>query len=911
VLATIKDWLTTDWKFDPISGVLAMFFAPAFFAAFLMVRRSAKSGLSYVVNGVLFGLSPILTRSASARLSLKKYSSIQMAGESQYLHIPSYDEIRVNIDDIFVPLIMENVGAQNEIDHQRLLTTGNRMQIIGDPGSGKSTVMKRIFRDQCKLALSRPLKARFPIILELRHLSIPRSVADRNLGTWLLKRISEDIGKINAFDIQTCFDAYLQTNGLLVLLDGLDEVNSENFARIMMAIGGLSEELHRKSPNNIIVLTMRTQFYQQVKQASSVVFPHTLVIRRFTPTDIFVFLQRWPFGNTADRLKERTRIFKDLTARPSLRELCTNPLVLSMYVARDQSQRGSNIAESRTEFYELVTRELLTRRRAAQFETRQVQTALLNQRMLILGKISFIHLVAEKTAPNLIKWSDMIKAVQEIAGREYDAAEHELREISKETGIITEEQRSETGRFIHLTFCEFLAGYYAANSIESGWNDLIERHKTLRVEAEAAARTRLTEVVPFACALLPAHKREGALNALIEIADWRAATTSFLETKLYQSQIWQLFARNRAQQLLLRSTESLDRSWLEEVHLFLVTCKDAEDTSRTISRHDIAFSLDNFFHSLLGRGDKALHILLESYAQHDGVAAFQVADLCHLDLLRESPDLIVRSLDQPACCDLLIERALRVREDRVLIARLQTQAALRSPAASRTLQDADTALFAQECQLWPLDQWYAGDWMPNSLLTRAVTVAVNDPSLEGKNESISQLSCVSLPSRINRRLKFLGRITPIACRAIWVVFPFVYISEQFVPHVPLWSDSVYDGIIYSPFFSLYNSLIFWVLFMIITLCALALQALGTTGYLEIVRRYHDILSMSGSEPNLSNFHKKLANFISKGSTDGLIRDDSTGLLLPQVSGRRISLSARFVIGWKRAGLLSLVTKREQ
>jgi hypothetical protein len=38
-------------------------------------------------------------------------------------------------------------------------------------------------------------------------------------------------------------------------------------------------------------------------------------------------------GNKMDQV---LKIYTDLTDRPTLRELCTNPLVLSMYVAQDQ-----------------------------------------------------------------------------------------------------------------------------------------------------------------------------------------------------------------------------------------------------------------------------------------------------------------------------------------------------------------------------------------------------------------------------------------------------------------------------------------------------------------------------------------------------------------------------------------------
>jgi hypothetical protein len=59
----------------------------------------------------------------------------------------------------------------------------------------------------------------------------------------------------------SCFDAYAITNGLLIVLDGLDEISTTLYPRAESAINGLSEELAKLGENNIIILTMRTQFH--------------------------------------------------------------------------------------------------------------------------------------------------------------------------------------------------------------------------------------------------------------------------------------------------------------------------------------------------------------------------------------------------------------------------------------------------------------------------------------------------------------------------------------------------------------------------------------------------------------------------------------------------------------------------
>ena len=56
-----------------------------------------------------------------------------------------------------------------------------------------------------------------------------------------------------------------------------------------------------------------------------------MTLKSFSPSDIYEFLTRWPFKTK--KTLHITRIYNELTDRPTLREMCTNPLILAMYVA--------------------------------------------------------------------------------------------------------------------------------------------------------------------------------------------------------------------------------------------------------------------------------------------------------------------------------------------------------------------------------------------------------------------------------------------------------------------------------------------------------------------------------------------------------------------------------------------------
>ena len=153
---------------------------PLFIYFIGILKKHGKAWGGYLIEGLMYWTGRLLIHSLAARFSLRRYCRLQLQKENQYVHVPSRNDIKLEIDKVFVNLTMEQQGDTGGIyDHATLLSAGPRIRVVGDPGSGKSSLVKRLFRDACREAVSRPSIFRFPVIVELKTLKIPAQPSDQ------------------------------------------------------------------------------------------------------------------------------------------------------------------------------------------------------------------------------------------------------------------------------------------------------------------------------------------------------------------------------------------------------------------------------------------------------------------------------------------------------------------------------------------------------------------------------------------------------------------------------------------------------------------------------------------------------------------------------------------------------------
>jgi len=773
----------TSWKFDIRTAVIMVVVVPLLTFLFKIVLKNLKRWSGYLLEGGMYWFSRSIMHSLAGALTLKRYCRLQLSGSNRYLHVPSRLDIKLDIDTVYVTLTLERHGdAQGKYTHADLFRAGNRIRVIGDPGSGKSSLVKRLFRDACHKGTKRPNGAQLPFFLELKNLEIPVETSNDRLGKWFLQKLRNDSQKSAVYQMGECFDSYAETAGLLVLLDGLDEVSTHDYPRVQMAIQQLSHELARLSEQNNMVLTMRTQFHQQTKDIYRDSFELAMFLKAFSPSDIYQFLTRWPFEDNADQII--SRIYNDLTDRPSLREMCSNPLILSMYVADDQAAGHLLAPETRTEFYSKVTEELIIRRRLKQTGVATAYTKLREQREQILGRIAYEHLLNFAQPTNSLQWSEAIDIVRQIIGCSESDAETLFREMAKETGLITEERPSQSFRFIHLTFCEFLAAFEAVQGQTSGWSTLINAQR--EIQADRHLRARLVEVIPFACGLLPRVKRYDTLTEVMSLADNNLLALSFLETKAYDHKSWPKFVELQQEVLVNTPEEEWDDQWLRKLHLFSVVIRDANNSAVHLPLSTTMPELSVFFKTLVAKQKASLSTLLAAYATQDAAAAFRLAEICNLDLAVHFPEIIISNCDQPPFLALVREQVLHEMDRIDAWAPLLTEAGLRSRIVATTLMNsrADTRLDIVIGKLPKTARWFYGSRLPKTLYTQLITIACRIPRKVEQTKMLHSLQTLPPPGTINAqsRREILFMAAFFSCVAA-LMLTFLFWGYHFPPLV--------------------------------------------------------------------------------------------------------------------------------
>lgn len=331
----------------------------------------------------------------------------------------------------------------------RIVTTKDRLLILGKPGAGKTTFLRYITLLAVKGKINK-----IPIFVSIKEW------ADSHLDLlpFLVKQF-----EICAFpDAQAFIEHILETGQAIVLFDGLDEVNQENDQRAQVTSTIIKfSNYYQKSKCLITCRTAATEYaFEQFTYVE---------IADFSDKQIQSFVSKWFRDSEIKRTKFLEELYKP--DQTGLRELARTPLLLTLLcLAFDETM---DFPQRRVEIYDEALDALLKKWDTSRNIKRDV-----TYHFLSLGRKRqmFARIAAEtfEKGEYFLKQNDLVKKITDYLSKlpvidkdiEIDG-EAILKTIEAQHGIFIEcAQRIYS--FSHSTFQEYFTARYIADNASDG-----------------------------------------------------------------------------------------------------------------------------------------------------------------------------------------------------------------------------------------------------------------------------------------------------------------------------------------------------------------------------------------------------------------------------------------------------------
>jgi hypothetical protein len=249
---------------------------------------------------------------------------------------------------------------------------GGALLILGEPGSGKTTTLLELAREAIARAENDP-DQKIPVVFNLSSW-----VRGQSLLNWLVTELNtkylipKPVGR-----------KWVTENDLLLLLDGLNEVEAGNRDACVEAINGFREEYGLTE----IVVCCRTEEYQAL--TTRLRFEGAVLLQPLAPAQVSYYV--------AAAGAELAGLRTALQADAGLRELAQSPLMLSImaltYSGRHDPAQVSQVGDRRKHIFDLYVLRMLSMRPSSSHYT-PTQTirwlACLAQGMIRHGQVEFL-----------------------------------------------------------------------------------------------------------------------------------------------------------------------------------------------------------------------------------------------------------------------------------------------------------------------------------------------------------------------------------------------------------------------------------------------------------------------------------------------------------------------------------------
>jgi len=473
------------WKYLPAQGTTALVIVTALVV--LLTNRAGASALAFLGKPFVKIWEWIYRRIAPSNplsISLRTYKRSLRNSDLARLENPVGPELKVPLRDAFASLRLTSGPDRQWLDLFNFAADTERFVVLGGPGTGKTTLMKSLLMSVVNRTAREPLTGLVPAFIALRRMGAKNQTVEEAIVASFDDHRFPGAGRF--------VKATMEAGKMLVILDGLDEVgaNRESVIERIQDFCRWDEQLPH---HNRIVVTCREASYQ--KQDLRSVIGSVVRVEPFTPHHMRIFLAGWP----KHRDRSALNLFNLLQADAQIRQICSNPLLLTILTGLYLDSDRFELPTSRERFYNAAIDELLIQRPARRAIR---QTFHADEKRRVLERASLERLEDARAGEDSeeIQKESLLRHAKSVLAREFDGREF-INELVQLDGILRE---TKEGSYAcsHRTIQEYLS---ACEALRSKTNE--------QILGIFGSRPELAEVFYFYCGLV---RNIPTLNKLVE-----------------------------------------------------------------------------------------------------------------------------------------------------------------------------------------------------------------------------------------------------------------------------------------------------------------------------------------------------------------------------------------------------------
>ncbi len=337
--------------------------------------------------------------------------------------------------------------------------------VKGHPGSGKTTLVKKILKDWCKgLALR---KGKLVLLLTLRDINSETTQKTLSSTIKSLLVCSEEDAKIICKEIEAT-----NGEGVCFLIDGLDEYH----AREKSFIHQLLEKKYL--PLSMVILTSRPVALDNIKEN---VVTCKVQVLGFSKQQIFEYIDSFPFASSSYDshvvTTYPTKLKKYLHSHPNVFHMCYLPVHAAMVCYLFRCHKG-NIPNSQTKIYEqfvcsIILRHLKRHDSEARVPSLKELSGRPKDHFDKLCHLAYNMTISGKQVATLDVVDEELCEYVKNKSNEWCLGLVTIDHIAELSGI------TDKYSFLHLTIQEFLTAYYLTGLKDKGQKEILSCHSVI------------------------------------------------------------------------------------------------------------------------------------------------------------------------------------------------------------------------------------------------------------------------------------------------------------------------------------------------------------------------------------------------------------------------------------------------